>query len=228
MAGSNQSGSLPLACFTDNHTIDDADLLPHLVKTDASRADALTDPDERRHFVLRRSFQGLFVKSVLRWPGPFSELELRHKTDHPPHCLRAPGLCLSFSSSGPTAIACAAQGGAIGIDIERFRTVEAAAALATRFFTAEEAAAIAGLPLQEQDIAFLKFWSVKEAGLKATGNGIVSGLNKFELFLAHGAKHPALAPRQNDGNDWQLHFVDCVPNHVVAVVHSAVAIPHMA
>lgn len=218
----------PLASFADDDSINHADLLPLLAVSDAARAKAMSDAAERRHFVLRRCFQAVFVKVIVDWSGPIDDLLLVHATDKPPRCLRAPQLSLSFSSSGPIAIACAAPQAALGIDIERFRHIDRASDVASRFFTTAEAANIAGLPEHEQGVAFLKFWSAKEAGLKATGKGIVSGLNNFTLFLPDGQGPPTLTGAPGGARTWHLHELDVLPQHIVTLVHSAVAIPHMA
>lgn len=71
----------------------------------------------------------------------------------------------------------------IGIDVEFLRSLPDALSLAQRFFTESEAAYLASLPPQKQQAMFFKFWTAKEAYLKATGEGLM-GLEKIEIAVS--------------------------------------------
>jgi 4'-phosphopantetheinyl transferase len=60
----------------------------------------------------------------------------------------------------------------IGIDVEIVRLMPNVLALANRFFTAAESAAIAAVSEVERSRTFLRYWTCKEAYLKATGDGL--------------------------------------------------------
>ncbi|WP_071783296.1 4'-phosphopantetheinyl transferase family protein [Rubidibacter lacunae] len=57
--------------------------------------------------------------------------------------------------------------------------------LARQFFSPREAEAIAQLPPEEGQRAFLRMWTLKEARLKATGVGISEGLARVAVDLDH-------------------------------------------
>jgi 4'-phosphopantetheinyl transferase len=213
-----------VAAVIDDGAIGEETLMACLDGRERDRAQSIHDPSEKRHYVFRRSFQRLFVSQILNWDGAISELAIEHHLDTAPRCLDTPDLRLSFSSSGPTALACASRQHRVGIDIEKLRSIENVTALAYRFFTPEEAAAIAGLPVAAQSTAFLEHWTAKEAGLKAIGKGIVSGLNSF-VIMQQGANHNIYFADQFEANTrWNLEYVTLLPNHLVAVVHSPMAI----
>lgn len=69
---------------------------------------------------------------------------------------------------------------AIGIDIEMIRPVSDLLAIAHRFFSAQEAETIHRSPNQSQ--LFFRYWTCKEAFLKATGEGL-SQLSQLEICL---------------------------------------------
>lgn len=69
----------------------------------------------------------------------------------------------------------------IGIDLEAIRSIEALS-LAKRFFCESEYRWLASLSPQQQNSAFFKLWTCKEAYLKATGEGLV-GLQDVEIDL---------------------------------------------
>ena len=69
----------------------------------------------------------------------------------------------------------------IGIDIEYTRKCNLN--LAKRYFHQEEYIYLSSLPKEEQDEAFTKIWTQKEAFVKCTGEGIAGGFNKFSVIV---------------------------------------------
>ncbi len=216
-----RAGSIAVAAFADDGTLAEAEVLACLPEAEALSAQRLADPAERRHFIIRRCFQRVFVKDVLAWDGPMRTLALEHRLDTQPKCLDAPACSLSFSSSGPVSVACASLTVRVGIDLERIRPIANAVALAQRFFTPGEADAIAAQPAPEQSLAFLRHWTVKEAGLKAIGRGIVSGLNSFVLQHDGNHHHIEINGLFSPKNGWIVDYPDLCPQHIVAIVHNS-------
>ena len=68
----------------------------------------------------------------------------------------------------------------IGVDLEYLRPVPDAQKIAQRFFSDSESASISALPPSEQQKAFYRGWTGKEAYLKATGEGL-AGLEQVEV-----------------------------------------------
>lgn len=210
---------IAVACVVDNGKQSDDDLESYLPVAEKNRAVLLVDPVERRHFLFRRCFQRIFVQKFLAFDGRPEELELRHQQDQRPMCLDAPRCRLSFSSSAGAVLAAASHVGEIGVDIERVRPIENAAALAHRFFTEAEAQAIDALPNHQQNMAFLKHWTAKEAGLKAIGKGIVSGLNTFVYAGENGSLTRHGEPQNQSSTLWSVEYPYLLAEHIVAVVH---------
>ena len=77
-------------------------------------------------------------------------------------------------------IAIALHNKPIGIDIENTRKCNLS--LAKRYFHSEEYSYLSSLPQEEQDQAFTKLWTLKEAYVKCTGEGIAGGFNKFSVI----------------------------------------------
>jgi 4'-phosphopantetheinyl transferase len=78
----------------------------------------------------------------------------------------------------------------LGVDAECARALRDAQAIAERFFTADEAAAIAaaGPPGSDaQALAFRAVWTLKEAYVKAHGLGLAMGLASFGFRLVGAA-----------------------------------------
>lgn len=69
----------------------------------------------------------------------------------------------------------------IGIDIENTRKCNLN--LAKRYFHQEEYIYLSSLPKEDQDEAFTRIWTLKEAYVKCTGEGIAGGFNKFSVIV---------------------------------------------
>lgn len=203
---------------TDDGAIPDGVLMAQLPSHEAVAAAELNGTDERRHLLFRRLFQRVAVAAFTGWKEPLSTLPLHHATDTAPRCDVAPDLALSFSSSGNTYLAAAAPGALLGIDIERRRDIPGADEIAARFFTPAEADLVNSAPAGQRSEIFQTIWCAKEAGLKARGRGIVSGLNTFTLERAAEDWH-VRDSEEPDGRFWQLWYLSGLPAHIVAVMH---------
>ena len=74
------------------------------------------------------------------------------------------------------------------MDIELLRPMPDADALAETYFSAAERRALAALPQQARDAAFLCCWTRKEACLKATGMGLSVDTRSFEVGVSPDAR----------------------------------------
>ncbi len=138
--------------------------------------------------------------------GTTAERVLLREGEHGRPALAAgldPSLDFNWSHSGSHALVAVGRHVAPGIDLECLRPRQHAVELARRFFSAEEAAALATLPETERSAAFLELWTAKEAVLKALGRGLAYGLHRLSVASAGGQ----LQLRRLQGDDagaWQL------------------------
>lgn len=125
-------------------------------------------------------------------------------------------VAFNWSHSGTQALIAVARGIVPGVDLERQHERAKALALARRFFTMDEAQALAGLAEPARSTAFLRLWTAKEAVLKAHGGGISFGLHRLRIAAPPGR----LALQWLEGDDagaWQLHALDAGPEYLAAV-----------
>ena len=112
-------------------------------------------------------------------------------------------LGFNWSHSGPHALVALGRHIVPGVDVEQQRARPRALEIARRFFSSEEADALAALPSDQRSVAFLDLWTAKEAVLKALGRGLAFGLHRLSI-----ARTPdGLALRRLDQHDisaWQL------------------------
>lgn len=125
-------------------------------------------------------------------------------------------LAFNWSHSGTQALVAIARGVSPGIDLEQQRARPKALALARRFFTTDEAQALAALPEDARSAAFLRLWTAKEAVLKAHGAGISFGLHRLRITAP--SEQPTLQWMDGDDTDaWRLHALDAGPDYLAAL-----------
>jgi 4'-phosphopantetheinyl transferase len=105
----------------------------------------------------------------------------------------------------------------VGIDVEVRRHRSTWLDVARRFFAAAEVAALDALPADEQSEAFLDYWTLKEAYVKATGLGLHAPLQRF--WFRRGTV-PAIVfdvGFAEDPSAWQFARLHLGPDHVAAL-----------
>ncbi len=126
------------------------------------------------------------------------------------------GLGFNWSHSGDQALIAIGRHISPGIDIERARDRPRALEIARRYFTTEEATALASLSGDQRHAAFLELWTAKEAVLKALGRGIAFGLDRLSISSGSGA----LELQRLEGDDagaWQLRRLEPGPGLIAAL-----------
>jgi 4'-phosphopantetheinyl transferase len=111
--------------------------------------------------------------------------------------------------------------GEIGVDIETTHKRNYLK-IAKRYFHGNELQYLQNCSEAGREILFYKLWTLKEAFLKATGNGIASGLDKiffhFDDDTIKADFNPALNVQENE---WQFHQEFIASNTLVAVALNA-------
>jgi len=144
----------------------------------------LTRPNVRRDFLLSRGCLRHLLGLYLALPprnlqfslGPYGKPELIHGGGPP---------LLQFNLSHTQhriAIALHRHQG-VGIDIEQLRPVTHLDKLCRRCLTNEEAQTVLTLGAQPAQHRFLRYWTAKEAILKAIGLGLSYPINQLEVIL---------------------------------------------
>jgi len=113
----------------------------------------------------------------------------------------------NLSHSGNALVVAIARGQAVGVDIESGTRERPWLALARRYFTPAEYAALASLPRSRLPSAFLELWSCKEAVVKALGRGIAFGLHRLGFGWAADGTVSGLReidPEAGNPDEWQV------------------------
>jgi 4'-phosphopantetheinyl transferase len=114
-------------------------------------------------------------------------------------------LQFSLSHSGEVALVAVSLGRAVGVDVEEVRPRVDLDGFADRYFSPRERDALARVPSGNRLRAFFEIWTLKEAYLKACGDGLLRELDAFDVTVGD-AQPRLLAVRDRPGDEarWTL------------------------
>ena len=169
-----------------------------LSHAERARAEKFATADVRQRFVQRRAFRRY---AAMRATGACAGLALLDFAAEPkgrPWLPAAPRLSWSVSSCRTGMLAAWSPTAEIGVDLEdRARTVDCLP-LAKRYFAPHETQLVVEAAEADRLTVFLRFWCLKEAVLKAIGEGLAYGLERFAFELEPTVRLVA-APEEQGG-----------------------------
>ncbi|HWO89921.1 MAG TPA: 4'-phosphopantetheinyl transferase superfamily protein [Gemmatimonadales bacterium] len=184
------------------------------------RAARFRSPDDRRRFIVGRGMLRLILSRYLAVPP--EDLRFRYGEHGKPE-LDGQGssndIRFNLAHSNGVAVYAVTRGQEVGVDVERVRSWGDLEAVAERFFTPSEWFALRGLPPRERDLAFFSCWTLKEAVLKAVGNGLTQHLDSFAVTVRpdEPAAFVAVAPGGRGLQRWKLERLDLGEGYVGAL-----------
>ena len=145
------------------------------------RSDRFVAQLHRDRYVARHASLRILLGSYLRCSpssiqfktGPRGKPELADGSQDPIH--------FNQSTSSGLGLFAFTRAGPVGIDLEHIRPLPELAQILQRHFSAHEREGIARLPEPDRLAAFFAAWTLKEAFLKATGDGIADHLTEVEM-----------------------------------------------
>ncbi|MGQ9490513.1 MAG: 4'-phosphopantetheinyl transferase family protein [Anaerolineae bacterium] len=186
------------------------------------RAERFRFPCDRRRYIVAHSALRLILS---RYCGrPPQAIRFQYNPHGKP--LLAPDLQndggplhFNLSHSDELALIGLALGGQIGVDIERVRPELADERLAERFFSPREVAKLRSLPAGEQPEAFFRYWTCKEALVKACGSGLSLPLDRFDISVAPDtpAAPLSVAGAPVEAKHWSLRTLTPAPGYIAAI-----------
>lgn len=110
------------------------------------------------------------------------------------------------------------SGGEVGVDVERLDCNVDVTRIGDQFFSREESADLQAAPPTGRLLRFFQYWTLKEAYLKARGQGLSAALNRFTIhFVPDGRATLSTVSEQGENfAAWTLFHFQPDPEHVVA------------
>ncbi len=176
--------------------------------------------EELRHqFLVTRALQRRVLSSYAPQVEPREWTFVTGERGKPALASRFAGHGLYFNLAHTTGlVACAVSRlPDIGIDVENARARRVPLHLAPRYFTAREAAALSALPERERPARFYALWTLKEAWLKATGEGLAAGLGNISFDLDDAHRVCGVELPKDDAARWRFWQHCPSEEHALAV-----------
>jgi 4'-phosphopantetheinyl transferase len=177
------------------------------------------EDDRKRHLVTRA-----LVRTVLSRYAPVRPTDWRFTANahgRPEIAADMPeagGLRFNLSHTRGL-IALAVSRRDVGVDVECVNARAVSPSMAQRFFTPEEAAALARVPADQQQLRFFEYWTFKEAYIKARGRNLTFPLDRFSLeFVDERSVRLRIDPElRDDPARWHLSQFRPTPDYVLAL-----------
>lgn len=207
---------MPLADEVHLWHLDLGKLSNPLNSSEPADSDALTVFQQR---TTRRFYLRLILGAYLGLPG--KDVHIIRRVKGRPEL--APGLtsgALNFSvaRSDGCYLVGVNSGAPIGVDMEiAARQPGKPMALAHRYFSEAEVAALSGYGQEGLRRAFMHTWACKEAVVKASGMGIANQLCRFSVDVDPDHPPAVLHMQDDDHKAWKLAFAEPVAGAIAVV-----------
>ncbi len=186
----------------------------HATQAHLEMAEAVLSADERDRasrfvydvhryrFILRRAwlrrvlaaYTGQSADTIKLSPGPHGKPEL---ADSP----EAPDLRFNLSHSDGMALLAVTRGGELGVDIERVRPLDDLSSMVRNCLSADEQRDLARLDDDQRTSEFFRYWTCKEAIVKAHGEGLGIPLESVPVAFRPGADPEIVAAKLSAPGD---------------------------
>ncbi|HHJ39384.1 MAG: hypothetical protein AXA67_05300 [Methylothermaceae bacteria B42] len=115
------------------------------------------------------------------------------------------GLVFNVSHSQEQMVIAIGYDRPLGVDVESIRPIKTLAGMAKRCFSQHEFEAWTNLPAPERKTAFFRFWTLKEAFVKADGRGLGLGVQQCVFSLREGVPKIVSVPSScGKPADWSV------------------------
>lgn len=107
----------------------------------------------------------------------------------------------------------------VGVDVENTERKNQILDIADRYFSAQEVSDLFALPTEKQPDRFFDYWTLKEAYMKARGEGISLGLGNFSFVLDNTAdiKISVNDAIEDQPDDWRFWLFRPQADHRLAL-----------
>jgi len=174
-----------------------------LSEDERDRADKLKVEDKKQQYIITKGTlrQRLGLLTNIE-PEDFVFEYLKHGKPVIANKHQCADITFNVSHSHDLALIAIAQKRSIGIDIEKINRESNHQALMTRFFSMAEQSEFQCIPEADRAKAFCACWTRKEAFIKAVGDGVIYGLDKFDVTVDPENQTPEINLHKSSNETW--------------------------
>lgn len=170
--------------------------------SELARAGKIRNDLQRKHYVtVHGRLRHILSKMLNASP---EEITIKKTEQGKPYLADTPELAFNLSHSASAMVIAVGWNCQLGVDIECFKSRSNLAALVDKCFSIEEIAYWNMLPETQKMPEFYRFWTRKEAFVKATGAGIALGLKRCVINPENFSKFLRVPIECGLASKWQL------------------------
>ena len=140
---------------------------------EAARAATFREAQARRRFVVAHGvLRAILARYLNVAPACVRFVYGQHGKPYLAADFAASGIEFNLAHAGELAVVAVARTRAVGVDVEEVRPLPDLEAMARRYFSARETQALLALPAAQRHESFYRYWTRREAWLKARGDGL--------------------------------------------------------
>jgi 4'-phosphopantetheinyl transferase len=161
--------------------------IQYLSEDELIRAGKLKIEEKKDQFVITRSVLRLLLSSAVG--KSYQDIEFFYGEHGKPsikESLNKQPIEFNISHSGNYALIAITLSNKVGVDIEKINSDIDHQSLSKRFFSKQENNELQGIDEGQRGDVFYRIWSQKESFIKATGQGVAFGLERFSVSLEEG------------------------------------------
>lgn len=179
--------------------------------------------DHRREYLVSRALLRTTLSHYL--PGKPEEWQFRRNDFGKPELDSdmADAAALRFNLSHTNGLTLCAVGSAadLGVDVEFHANSQGLVEVADHYFSERELEGLRKLPAAEQEQAFFRYWTLKEAYIKARGEGLSIPLDSFSFILEEDDTLQFIPPLGNEAGEWSFRLFHPSVEYTAAVAVQA-------
>jgi 4'-phosphopantetheinyl transferase len=162
-----------------------------LTPTEQSHASRCRPGRVQEHFLVGRACLRILLGNALKL-NPRSLVIATGVNGKPElQTLNGKGISFNLAHANDTILIILGRSGPVGVDVEYFDRSTDIMEVARANFTEREINSLAGITDPQIRIAtFYRYWTRKEAVLKADGRGLIASLSSFDVSLQSMNRHP--------------------------------------
>ena len=194
-----------------------AALLEHLSEEEIARAERFRRHGDRLRFVTARarlreiigSYSGLSPRDIRIGKHERGKPYIAHPEGKHPE--------FNISHSGKLILMAFTRNRRIGIDVERYRSLDNATKIMKRFFSREEADYYRNCNDDMKKSTFFKLWTAREAYVKAVGRGAAVSRKDIPVSLLTDGRQRTLRTNDENQDNWYFFNLDASPEYEAAL-----------
>lgn len=186
---------------------------------ETARAERFAYARDRHEYTQRRAFQRLCAALATASRSALAEFDWAHDAKGRPELRENPEINFSFSSCALGILGAWSKTHRPGVDIEPLNAELNVTAMGEHHFTAREKQTLARCPDSTRQTLFFRMWRIKEAALKAIGEGLPFGLDRFEVSVEPRPRFTAVPEAYGNPRDFKIFEIPGLPAGAALVSH---------